>query len=60
MNSKQDLKPKHQGLIRLANEFFNMPVSDQDAWTKKEVGVSAITFRRWIAAANITKQVVIK
>lgn len=47
------------GLKYFANQFFNMPVKEQDNWTREKLGVSARTFRRWCIKHGIKKQVTI-
>ena len=47
-----------QGLEYFANQFFNLPVKEQDVWTKSKLGVSARTFRRWCEKHQIKVNVV--
>lgn len=53
MNCKKHIDTS--GILYFAETFFSLPVSEQDAWIKKSVGVSAVTFRRWCKAAGIKR-----
>lgn len=51
--SRKFTDSQRQAIMDMAYEFYNLPVSEQQAYTKKWLNVDADLFKSWMKSSNI-------